>query len=94
MIVRRIGSRFGIKYGTNRILGLTYRMGFSVRKPRLVSHNSVTEGEQKACMKRTVKEMAARDRAGYKALCLDVAGFVDSPTFGRGIQPKREMDTA
>ena len=33
MIARRIGSRFGIKYGTNRILGLTYRMGFSLENP-------------------------------------------------------------
>ena len=93
MIVRRIGNRFGIKYGINRILGLTYKMGFSVRKPRLVSHNSTTEGEQKAYVERTVKEMAARDGTGYKVLCLGVAGFVDSPTFGRGIRPREEMDT-
>ena len=93
MIVRRIGNRFGIKYGTNRILGLTYRVGFSVRKPRLVSHNSTTEGEQKAYVERTVKEVVARDGAGYKVLCLGVAGSVGSPTFGRGIQPRGEIDT-
>ena len=88
MAVRHIVSKFKILYRISGVLRLTQRLNFSISSPRPVPYNCATPEKQKEYTDNVVKMIEKYDGEHYKLLCLDTAGFVDTPSSSQGIRLK------
>lgn len=92
-LVKHIQERFGKTYSVSGLLKLVSRLGYSVRKPRPIPHNSATPQEQKKFKEEAYQEQTEYRKKGYTICCFDACAKTNSPTAKRGIRVRGGTDT-
>ena len=87
LLATHIDNLFGVKYTASGALALAHNMGFSVRVPRPVPHNTPDAEVIDKYVSDTIQAITSHVAAGYSVYCMDAAGFADSPHSARGIRP-------
>ena len=93
MVAGCIWKVFGMRYSHSGALKLTDRMGFSVRKRRLVPQNTAGREEIERYVKEAARKIVSFHRRGHTLFCLDACTIVNSPAPRYGILPRGERDT-
>ena len=87
LLTTHIHNKFGVKYTFNGALALAHRLGFSVRVPRPVPHNTADREVVDKYVSETITAITSHVAANYSVGCMDAAGFAKAPFSARGIRP-------
>lgn len=93
LLASHILAKFGVRYGRSGALALAHRLGFSVRKPRPVPHDTAPDEAVERYEEDTAAAIALHVRRGYGVYCMDAAGFANSPSSAYGIRPAGGHET-
>lgn len=92
LVAAHVRNRFGVRYHRSGALALAHRLGFSVRLPRTVHHKTASEEEEQQYVARTVGAIREAAAAGFEVVCMDAAGFENSPSSNRGLRIRGGRD--
>lgn len=92
-LAKHIQEKFGKTYSVSGLLKMVSRLGFSVRKPRPIPHNSATPQEQEKFKEEVYQEQIEYQKQGYVVCCFDACAKTNSPTAKRGIRVRGGTDT-